>query len=74
MSYLHLFSVNGKALSVDCIDSKLQHIAVEGNRIVTADNRGNVDIRNLFRFVKAWKSGSRKKVVYKVQALYYRGM
>lgn len=53
MSYLHLFSVNGKALSVDCIDSKLQHIAVEGNRIVTADNRGNVDIRNLFRFVKA---------------------
>ena len=51
MSYLHLFSVNGKALSVDCIDSKLEHIAVEGDRIVTADNRGNVDIRNLFRFV-----------------------
>jgi hypothetical protein len=49
MSYLHLFSVNGKALSVDCIDSKLENIAVEGNRVVTTDNLGNIEIRNLCR-------------------------
>ena len=49
MCYLHLFSVNGKALAVDCLDTQLEQIAVEGNRIVTTDRRGNIEIRNLFR-------------------------
>jgi len=49
VSYLHLFSPNGKTLAVDCVDAFIKCVAIEGDRIATADNYGNVEVRRLFR-------------------------
>ena len=35
VSYLHLYSVNGKTLAVDCIDSYIKFVAIEGDRMVS---------------------------------------
>ena len=49
VSYLHLFSANGKTLAVDCVDAQIKFVAVDDDRVVTGDNLGNVEVRRLFR-------------------------
>jgi WD40 repeat protein len=63
VSYLHLFSPNGKTLAVDCVDAYIKCVAIEGNRIATADNYGNVEVRRLFSLEVLYSLNIGEKIV-----------
>lgn len=49
--YLHLYSINGKHLAVDCLEAKLNHMTVSGEFLITGDVKGQLMIRELFRYL-----------------------
>jgi WD40 repeat protein len=65
MSYLHLYSVNGKILAVDCIDNKIELVETENDRLVTADRNGLLEIRCLTS-LEVLKSFSLQEKIYDV--------
>ncbi|XP_077975013.1 neurobeachin-like protein 1 isoform X3 [Styela clava] len=46
--YLHLYSINGKHLAVDCLESKLNHMTITGEFLISGDVKGSLVIRELF--------------------------
>ncbi|XP_078489274.1 neurobeachin-like protein 1 [Ciona intestinalis] len=48
--FLHLYSINGRHIALDCLESRLGHMTVCGEHLVTGDVHGVLIVRELFSF------------------------
>uniref|UniRef100_H2YXH0 BEACH domain-containing protein n=1 Tax=Ciona savignyi TaxID=51511 RepID=H2YXH0_CIOSA len=48
--FLHLYSINGRHIALDCLESRLGHMTVCGEHLVTGDVHGSLVVRELFSF------------------------
>jgi hypothetical protein len=48
--FLHLYSINGKHLALDCLEAGLGHMAIFGEHLVTGDIQGVLIVRELLSF------------------------
>nr|CAB3264213.1 neurobeachin-like protein 1 [Phallusia mammillata] len=48
--FLHLYSINGQHLALDCLESRLGHMTICGEHVVTGDIHGVLLIRELVNF------------------------
>jgi len=48
--FLHLYSINGQHLALDCLESKLGHMTISGQHLITGDVHGMLVVRELLSF------------------------
>ncbi|XP_076823781.1 neurobeachin-like protein 1 isoform X1 [Clavelina lepadiformis] len=48
--FLHLYSINGQHLALDCLEARLGHMTICGEHLVTGDINGVLIVRELFSF------------------------